>query len=536
MSITLRPYQEELLRACAQREGGNTLAVLPTGGGKTPCIAAAAAIRGGDPSVIVAHREVLVLQISMALARAGVPHRLLTPTATAQFVIDRQVDEMGACWLHSRAPVVVAGVDTLVRRAPEWLSGVLWWQCDEAHHCRPENKWGRAAALMPRASGLGWTATPLRADGGRLARAAGGMFDRLVQGPSSAQLVREGYLTPLKAYSLPPSLDRSALPVSSATGDFSGPALRDATHRSRIVGDIVAHYLRIAPGKLGVTFCVDVLAARETAEAYRQRGVPALSMTDETPLRERAAMLEAYTRREVLQLCCVDILGEGFDAPAMEVASMGRATQSLPLCWQQIGRVRRISAGKAEGILIDHVGNLLTHGLPDGVERWELDESPAERGAGARSTPVRQCEAEGCWRAYEGWSPVCPYCGWRPVPVPARRPEEVEGDLTLYGPELMAELRARAEAATRPAPRTAGFASAKDAVVCRNMDARAEAQRAMREAMDWWYGVRRHQGLGETEAYRRFFWTFGVDAASALGLGGPEAARLSVEVWKDLGI
>jgi len=264
--------------------------------------------------------------------------------------------------------------------------------------------------------------------------------------------------------------------------------------------------------------------------------VPALSMTDKTPLRERAAMLAAYARREVLQLCCVDILGEGFDAPVMEVASMGRMTMSLPLCWQQIGRVRRTSPGKTHGILIDHVGNLLAHGLPDGMTRWEMDESPSERRATARTTPVRQCEQEGCWRVFEGWSPVCPYCGWRPVPVPARRPEEVEGDLTLYGPELIEELHRRAEAATRPAMKTGGFSSAKEAMICRNMQARAAAQIRLREAMDWWYGIRRHLGLAEQEAYRRFFWTFGVDASSALGLGGPEAERLTAEVWRDLGI
>jgi len=147
---------------------------------------------------------------------------------------------------------------------------------------------------------------------------------------------------------------------------------------------------------------------------------------------------------------------------------------------------------------------------------------------------VRPGSREGCWRTFQSWSLTCPHCGHAPEVALARRPEEVEGDLLHYGPELIAELRRAAEAAGRLPAR--GPSSAKEYVQMKYMEERAAAQTELREVMAWWSGIRLYQGSDEGSNYRRFFHTFGVDAATARTLGGPDARKLTAAIRGDLGL
>ena len=186
--------------------------------------------------------------------------------------------------------------------------------------------------MFPNARGLGVTATPLRADGKGLGRHADGLMDAMVVGPSMRDLVLRGYLTDYRIFAPPNDIDLSAVPTS-AGGDFSPVPLRAAVHQStKIVGDVVQHYLRIARGKLGVTFAVDIEAAEEIAIAYRTAGVTAEVVTSKTPEIVRAQVLRRFRNREVLQLVNVDLFGEGFD--------LGKT---------DVGEFTRVSAGENKG-------------------------------------------------------------------------------------------------------------------------------------------------------------------------------------------
>src|SRR5882762_8257373 len=137
-----------------------------------------------------------------------------------------------------------------------------------------DNKWGKVASMFPNARWLGVTATPNRADGRGLGRHADGLFDTMVHAPSMRELIRMGYLTDYRIFTIPSDVDLTDVPIS-AGGDFSPEPLRKAVHRSHIVGDVVQHYLRIARGKLGVTFAVDVESATQIAAAFNAAGVKA---------------------------------------------------------------------------------------------------------------------------------------------------------------------------------------------------------------------------------------------------------------------
>jgi site-specific DNA-methyltransferase (adenine-specific) len=255
----------------------NVLGVLPTGGGKS-VLTGDIMRESNDAAVVAAHRGELVSQLSRALAAEGVRHRIIGPDSLRRDCISLQLAELGRSYHDPGSRVAVAGVDTLVKRDvshDSWFRQVKLWVQDEAHHVQQNNKWGKIAGMFPNARGLGFTATPVRMGASGLGVHSGGVFDAMAVGPTGRELIHRGFLTDYRIFAPPSDVNYKNVGLS-VTGDYSMPQLRAAVHASnRIVGDVITHYLRIAPGKLGITFAVDVEAAQELAQAYRAAGVPA---------------------------------------------------------------------------------------------------------------------------------------------------------------------------------------------------------------------------------------------------------------------
>jgi len=525
MTVTLRPFQldvkHEIYRGW-QRGEHNQLAVLPTGAGKTVLFSDILR-ETAAPSVAIAHRQELVGQISLALARNGVRHRIIGPKDVARSCSQLHVQETRRNYVDPLARCAVAGVDTLVRMdtSDPWFASVQLWVTDEAHHLLTDNKWGTASRMFPNALGLGVTATPTRADGNGLGRHAAGVFDNMVIGPNMRDLIDAGYLTDYRIFCPPSDLDLSEVTVS-ASGDFSPPKLATAVHKSHIVGDVVEHYLRIAPGKLGVTFAVDVASATEIAQAYRVAGVPAEVVSAKTPAAVRRATLRRFAAGDVKQLCNCDLFGEGFDLPAIEVVSMARPTCSYGLYAQQFGRALRPMEGKEHAIIIDHVGNVHRHGLPDTPRVWTLDRRERRaRGSAPDVVPVRTCVR--CTGVYERVKTICPYCGEIWTPAERSAPEQVDGDLHELTPEALERLRGNIDPPIRipygAKPEVVG-------ALKKHHRERNEAQAALRDSMSRWGGARLAEGDDLRTAQRRFYLQYGIDVATAQTLGKREAEEL----------
>lgn len=543
----LRPYQAEIkndIYAAWNAGAANVLAVLPTGAGKTVTFSDIIHDHQGA-SCAIAHRQELVSQISLALARDRVRHRIIGPKNVVKLCVNVHMAEVGASYYDPSAPCAVAGVDTLVRRGDElaaWLQSVTLWVQDEAHHVLESNKWGTAAAMFPNAKGLGVTATPLRADGKGLGRHADGLFDVMVEGPNMRDLINMGYLTEYRVFAPPSDIDLSAVTVSQTTGDFNPQKLKTAVRKSHVIGDVVKHYLKIAPGKLGVTFATDVETATDIAAQFNASGVPAAVVSAKTPDAERIALLRKFKNRELLQLVNVDLFGEGFDLPAIEVVSMARPTQSYALYVQQFGRALRLLDGKQYAIIIDHVSNVERHGLPDARREWSLDRRE-KRGKSAKSDsiPVKTCLNETCLAVYERIYSACPFCGHVTPPAARNSPEFVDGDLCELDPATLAQMRGeidrvdmdkevyREELAAKHTPKIGQLAH-----VNRHAE-RQEAQAALRHSIAWWAGYQRAMGRNDSESYRRFYFAFGVDVMTAQALNTKEAIDLAGRINEHLG-
>lgn len=412
-------------------------------------------------------------------------------------------------------------------------NGVVVHNC---HHVLRENKWGTAASMFRRARGLYPTATPMRADGKGLGRHADGIMDVLVQGLPMRQLIDMGRLSDYVISCPESDVDYSDVNIT-ASGELSMPKLRDAVHKSkRIVGDVVAAYKQWAEGTLGVTFAVDVEMATDITLAYRKAGVPAELITANTPEQVRAGIMRRFRARDILQIVSVDILGEGVDVPAIETVSFARKTNSFGLYSQQFGRGLRVMEGKVNARIIDHVGNVAHHNLPDTPKLWTLNRAEKR----SRSTivddaiPLRVCLNPMCAMPFIRVLDKCPHCNTKVVPRGRASPEQVEGNMIELDLEVLKRMRGEIAKVDGPVFIPQGVSPMIAQSIKKNHKARQDAQHYLREAMELWGGYHKYLGRSDSEMQMRFYLMFGIDVLTAQALGKPEAEELYFRISAQL--
>lgn len=544
----------------------NVMVVIPTGGGKTVCMGDKARNHDGW-GVSMAHRKELIGQISKAFAREGIVHSVAADKNTVAQIQDEHYEEFGRSWVNqNRADWTVASVNTVVGKNSTWRDrferatlGVI----DEGHHCLQRNMWGKAFGFLnPQAKGLLYTATPCRADGAGLGRQFDGIVDHMVLGPGMRWCIENGYLTDYIYRGLHVSdLDLSKVKTTT-TGELSKEQAAEAMRKSKcMVGDVVENYLQYAHGKLGVCFAQNIEEAQKITDRFNASGVPAALITADNTPTERRNMLRDFKMRKLMMLVNVDLFGEGFDLPAIEIVIMARATASFSLFAQQWGRVLRLmispilaaawdtytplqrkllisQSEKPRGIIHDHVGNLIRHhGPPDQDKLWTLA-SRGGTGGGGDEIPLRTCDRKfaddgvtpyRCAQPFQRIKHTCPHCGKRQDPpepgAGPRTPQQLDGDIYLYSDEELAKLRTAANKVDQPQfvpkdlqGKPAGMNIAK------NQAALQREQRNLRYVMDCWRGI--YKNDDQEEAVMRFYHAFKIDVLAAMGLSAADAKEL----------
>ncbi|AXF54595.1 DEAD/DEAH box helicase [Salicibibacter kimchii] len=247
---------------------------------------------------------------------------------------------------------------------------------------------------------LGFTATPIRMNGSGL----GDVNDILIEEVDAKWLIENQYLSPYKYYA-PKLIDTDKLKLNSLR-EFSSTSVEQAMNERKIYGDVINHYRKLADGEQAITYCHSVEASKETAGAFNNHGIKAAHLDGKTPKDEREKIIQSFRDREIQILANVDIIGEGFDVPDCSTIIMLRPTQSLSLYIQQSMRGMRYRPGKTS-IIIDHVGNVNEHGLPDDERHWSLKKQ--QKASGGAENPVKQCES--CFMAVPSQTRECPGCG-----------------------------------------------------------------------------------------------------------------------------
>ena len=381
----------------------SVLGVAPTGSGKTVCFCALAKQWEGRVMILV-HRKELLEQVSRCLTQWEVAHGLIAPDAP-----NRKAER-----------VQVASVQTLVRRLADYVPPD-YLIIDEAHHALLKSSWGKIFKAWPRAKRLGVTATPERLSGEGLRE----VFASMILGPSVKTLMEDGALSRYRLFAPPVQYaDR----VVRRMGDFARRELSEAMNVRTITGDAVAHYRKHALGKRAMVFCVSIDHAESVAKQFAETGIPACSIDGEMTTGERSGILRRFAKGEIQVLTSCDLVSEGFDLPAVEVAVLLRPTQSLALHLQQVGRALRPYKGKAAAIILDHAGNTHRHGLPDDPRDWSLDgrEERQRQSLLSEAPATKTCPK--CYAVVLAGVVRCPECCHEFAGTP-RQIEEVDGDL-----------------------------------------------------------------------------------------------------------
>lgn len=526
--IVLRPDQQKLKDAIYNdwNSGAqNVLGVLSTGGGKSIIMSDIVldGVMNHKQQVVIAHRNELVSQMSVHIANRGISHKIIGSDQTVSQITRLHRKIYGQSFINPSAITAVAGVDTIVSRKEKlspWLNQVDTWFGDEWHHCLRANKWGKAVELMPNAKGLGVTATPERADGQGLGREYDGYMDTLQIGLEMRQLIESGALSDFEIV-----CPRSDIDIEQETtaknGDWSPQKLKAAAKKSHIIGDVVKAYLRYASGKQAICFATDIETANDIAEKFNTSGIRAAAVSSKTPASVREKYIEEFKEGILKILVNVDLFDEGFDVPACEVVTMARPTASLGKYRQMAGRCLRVAEGKAFGLIIDHVSNVVRHGLPDKYIPWTLSrrDKRAKQEPDPDEIPMTECKA--CAKPYEKFYLFCPYCG-EPPPLPAQQDrsiETVEGDLILLDRATLKQMRkaTELESAFDVGQRVAHVAGgAAGSSQMNKQNEKIAEQMRLRSVIEQWAGVEMHKGFNQRQIEKKFYLTLGCDILSAL--------------------
>jgi DNA repair protein RadD len=411
----LWPFQDELLDNVRDsfRVARSVCMVSPTGSGKTVMFTSIVdgATRRGKRCLILAHRAELIDQIDNALIDLGVPHGVVSPGYPA-----------------TPESVQVASIQSLVRRLDRHIDYDLVI-LDECHHATART-WRAVIDAMPTAKILGVTATPERGDGAGL----GDVFEDMVEGPSTAWLIENQFLAPYAAYAPTESPDLSS--VATRAGDFAADQLADLMVQPVVIGSAVDAYERHSPDKRGIVFGVDVKHSEMLAQAFRDAGHVAVHLDGNTDRFERARIIKALGTGEIRIVTNCGLISEGANVPAVEAVLLARPTQSTGLYLQQVGRALRVAPGKERATILDLVGNIARHGLPDAPREWSLD-AKSRKQREVKPRRPRTCEA--CATINKPHAINCVCCGTLLVTPIERR--EIEAELRKIDQERIREIR-----------------------------------------------------------------------------------------------
>lgn len=418
--ITLRPDQMkrvEELRAGMTRHKWQLLQ-FPTGGGKTftsGYMIDAARKKGTSCYFLVPRRE-LLKQTAESYASVGIPFGYIAAG-------------------HRPSPfekVQLCTVGSLARRLDKVKPPKLLF-VDETHFGSNQLdqiiQWAKGAGSY----GIGLSATPDRTDG----KGLGMWYDNMVLGPTPREMIDAGNLSEYRMFA-PDTPDLSG--IRTVAGDYAKGELADKMEQDRVlVGNSVKHYKQLAMGKLNVVFCASVKHSKIVAQSFRDEGIPAAHISGDMKDDERARIIRAFARREILVLTSCQMLTFGFDLSSaaqmdvtVEAISDLQPTKSLSLQLQKYGRALRRKPYPA--IIMDHAGNSARHGLPDDDREWTLSDREKRGGGSSEKTePTRQCPE--CYMVHRP-TPECPGCGFV-YPIMSRTVDEVEGELTeVTGPVM----------------------------------------------------------------------------------------------------
>lgn len=343
--MELRPYQKESMESVFEQweEVDKTLLVLPTGCGKTIVFAKITeqCVKGGKRVLILAHRGELLEQAADKIAK----------TTGLGCATEKAEQSSLNTWYR----IVVDSVQTLMREKRlnqfdrDYFDVII---IDEAHHCISDS-YQKVLQYFSNAKVLGVTATPDRGDMKNL----GSYFESLAYEYSLPKAIKEGYLCPIKAQTIPLKLDLSG--VSQQAGDFKTSDIDTALDPYLFqIGDEMRKY---CTNRKTVVFLPLVKTSQKFTHILNELGFRAVEVNGGSD--DRAEVLQDFESGKYNVLCNSMLLTEGWDCPSVDCVVVLRPTKVRALYSQMVGRGTRLCEGKKELLLLDFLWHSERHEL-----------------------------------------------------------------------------------------------------------------------------------------------------------------------------
>lgn len=325
---------------------------LPTGGGKTVIFSQIVSrylksFKG--KAIVLTHRKELSTQTASVLKAVGVKCRIINSGV-------KRIAEKDSY------PCYVAMVETLNNRISDNLlntQDIGLVIVDEAHH----NSFRKLLDQFPSASVIGVTATPFSSDPDLPLNKD---YHTLISGPTIDELIGKGFLAKPQTFDYEVELNT----LSTGTGgDFSVSTSDELYSSTPMLDLLVKAYESHAKGKRTLIFNNGIFTSRRVSETFIRLGYPIRHLDNKTEASERKEILKWFKKTKGAILSSVSILTTGFDEPAIQTVILNRATTSLTLYHQMVGRGARAMKNKKRFNIID---------LGNNVERFGHWEEPVD--------------------------------------------------------------------------------------------------------------------------------------------------------------
>ncbi len=361
----LYDYQQEAIDKIFERlnnftENYNLLYQLPTGGGKTVIFSEIAKRYIKDNSkkvLILTHRIELCAQTSNMLSEFGVHNK----------IIDSKVKTLPD---QEEYMCFVAMVETLNNRLQDEkleMEKIGLVIIDEAHY----NSFKKLFKFFEKSVILGVTATPLSSN---IKLPMKETYNDLIVGHSIASLIEKGFLSKATTHSYDVNLGSLKVGID---GDYTVSS-SDRLYTNYLMQEkLVAAYEEQSKGKKTLIFNNGINTSRHVHSLFTAAGYEIRHLDNTNTEQERREILSWFKTKSDAILTSVGILTTGFDEPTVETIILNRATKSLTLYHQMIGRGSRILPNKSTFDVIDLGNNAARFGLWDSYVNWhEIFRSP----------------------------------------------------------------------------------------------------------------------------------------------------------------
>jgi len=340
----LYPFQEDAVntifgKLVSMPSNANLLFQLPTGGGKTIIFSEIA-------KRYIAHfnKKILILTHRIELSRQT--HDVLTELGISNKVINSEVKSLPNQTEYQSFTALVETLNNRLQENDQFLEDIGLVIVDEAHN----NSFRKIFHYFSDVNILGVTATPLSSNKKLPLYQT---YNDLIIGESIATLIEKGFLCEGVTFTYDVNL--SSLRVGN-NGEFTVGSHELLYTQAIMQSKLVEAYEEVGKGTKTLIFNAGILTSRAIYETFKKKGYPVRHLDSTFSDKERAETLEWFRNTKDGILTSVSILTTGFDEPEVETIMLNRATKSLTLYHQMIGRGSRVLPTKKQFKIID-LGN-----------------------------------------------------------------------------------------------------------------------------------------------------------------------------------